>query len=224
VKKKASTGNRSHRVLRRILYCALILIVLLSSFSLWWRYGNSSVYRHKLLNVLQHKLISIDPIPRKSHANVIYVLGGSQRDLDSRFKRAAEIYNHHTIKKVLILSRPGKTTYSRKLGRNLTNDEWSFAKLEKMGIAGSDIELVQIKKGFFGTLTEAKNVSAIVRKKGCKSIILITSPYHTLRTRMSFEKFLWADNVKLNVLGSTERGTLSELIVEFIKLKVYEWL
>lgn len=224
MKKKASLGNRFHRVLRKIVYCTLILIVLLAGFCLWWSHGNSSVYRHKLLNFLQHKLISIDPIPRKSHVKVIYVLGGSQRDLDSRFKKAAEIYDHHTIKKILILSRPGKTAYSRNLGRNLTNDEWSFAKLKKMGINGSDIELVEIKKGFFGTLSEAKHVSALVRTRGWKSIILITSPYHTLRTRISFEKFLRADNVTLYVLGSAQRGTLRELIVEFIKINVYKWL
>ena len=125
-------------------------------------------------------------------------------------------------KRILILSRPGKTEYSSLPGRNLTNDEWAILTLEELGIPEKRIEAISVKEGFFGTFTEAKGVSKLIKKRGYKSVILISSPYHTHRVKISFEKFLKDHNIMFYVQGSGEEGRSRDLLVEFVKLKIYE--
>ena len=77
--------------------------------------------------------------------------------------------------KILILSRTGRTEYSSKLGRNLTNDEWAVLNLEKLGISNNIVEPIDIEKGFFGTLAEAKSISKLSVKRKYKSLVLVMS-------------------------------------------------
>lgn len=185
----------------------------------------ASESKSRLRAYLRKVLISQDEAINATPVDAIYILGGSQNSLRRKFVVAARLYHDRRTRKVLILHRPGKTEYNRVLGRNMSNDEWAAARLEALGIAGRDIEAVRLKKGFFGTLAEAKGISALAQKRGYKSLILITAPYHTRRTRMVFEKFLAPRHAKLYVLGSSEKGYLRTFITEWIKLKVYEgWL
>lgn len=181
--------------------------------------------KSRLREHLRKVLISQDEAINATPVDAIYILGGSQNSLRRKFAVAARLYHDRRTRKVLILHRPGKTEYNHVLGLNMSNDEWAAGRLEALGIAGRDIEAVRLKKGFFGTLAEAKGISALAQKRGYKSLILITAPYHTRRTRMVFEKFLAPRHAKLYVLGSSEKGYLKGLITEWIKLKVYEgWL
>jgi len=56
-------------------------------------------------------------------------LGGSQRSLELKYKTASELFHKGICKRIWILSRPGKTEYSKSLRRNLTNDECSLLLL-----------------------------------------------------------------------------------------------
>ena len=80
------------------------------------------------------ELIYIDPPPAGAKVDVIYVLGGSQRSLEFKYKKASELYHKGICKRIWILSRPGITEYSVSLGRNLTNEEWSILKLTEFGV------------------------------------------------------------------------------------------
>ncbi|MDL1962446.1 MAG: YdcF family protein [Deltaproteobacteria bacterium] len=120
----------------------------------------------------------------------MYVLGGSQTNLEFRYKTASELYHKGICKGIWILSRPGITECSVFLGRNLTDNEWSILKLKELGVPDDCIEPIEVKKRFFGTFTEAKGISSLIKKRGYKSLLLISSPEHLYRAEISFDKYL----------------------------------
>ena len=135
------------------------------------------------------------------------------------------------------MSRPGITEYSVSLGRNLTNNEWSILKLTEFGVPTECIEPIKAKEGFFGTFSEAKGISSLIKRQGYKSLLLISSHEHLYRAEISFDNFLKDQNTSIyacpvksgfyltGVEGSGERDVLlRSLLVEFIKLKVYQYL
>ena len=152
---------------------------------------------------------------------VIYVLGGDQNSLEYRFKMAAGLYQHHAASKIMTLSVPGITEYDSSLGRNLTNDEWEIRELAGLGVSTSNIEILSINHGFFGTLNEARYVSQVVLDKGYRTLILVTSPYHTKRAYESFSKYLVNKGIDIYVYASDDDTNLIGLLSEYFKLILY---
>jgi len=153
---------------------------------------------------------------------MIYVLGGNQDSLVNRFRKAASLYHKGFSKKILILSRPGITEFSPELGRNLTNNEWAIRELERLNVKKEDIEPVSVQKKGFGTLSEAKDLSDIARKKGCNRLILVTSDYHTRRVLHTFLKYGSDNSFELYIYGSEGKKDFIVLLSEYMKLLMYE--
>jgi len=172
---------------------------------------------------LEEKLIVVDSLTSSTTVDALYVLGGSQQSLEYKFKTVADYYRKGICKTILILSRPGITEYSPSLGRNLTNNEWVILKLKISGVSEKDIELVDMEPGFFGTLTEAKHISRLAERRGYKSLMLVTAPYHTKRVNVSFAGMLHNTDITILVRGTAEQHSLSMLLVEFVKLTVYRY-
>jgi len=122
----------------------------------------------------------------------------------------------------LILSRPGITEYSAALGRNLTNDEWAYGKLSELGISRSDIETVPVEKSFFGTFSEAAALSRLVKRRGYKTLILVTSDYHTQRVWKTFSTLMENTDVTLYIYTAADPATIMNLTRELAKLLVYK--
>jgi uncharacterized SAM-binding protein YcdF (DUF218 family) len=211
-------------VIKKITHILAIVafVLLITTYALCAIIGSSNTLSSNLEDLINKELIQVDPQPPSNMVDAIYVLGGTQSSLEFKFNTAAILYSDGICKKILILSRPGKTGYSSLLKRNLTNDEWAILKLQQLKIPKKDVELIYLGKGAFGTLAEAKAVSTIVKEKGYKGVILICSPYHSHRVRISFKKFLNSDNASLNIQGSGESVSLRELLIEFMKLKIYQ--
>jgi len=214
--------DKSHIINIRVILIAACAFLISSSFTLWLVTDDSDEFRADLRDRIRKELIREDSKRFTNVVDAIYALGGSQSSLKFKFKTAATLYHDGICKRILILSRPGITEYSPDLQRNLTNDEWSILQLERFGVPKQIIELISMKEGFFGTLTEAKGISMLIKKRGYKSVILISSPYHTHRVKITFEKFLKDHNVTFYVQGSDQRVSLMHFLVEFIKLKIYE--
>lgn len=223
-KVKVLTRSKKRWARRLILFIAVCTFFGLSSFALWIISEPSYSFRTSLENSIRKELIRENSKMCTNVVDAIYILGGSQSSLKFKFKTAAEIYHKGICRKIMILSRPGKTEYSSLLGRNLTNDEWAILTLEELGIPEKKIEAISIKEGFFGTFAEAKGVSKLIMERGYQSIILLSSPYHTHRVKISFEEFLKNNGVTLYIQGSDKRASLKEFIIEFIKLKIYQYL
>lgn len=153
--------------------------------------------------------------------NVVYVLGGWQGSLESRFRVAAELYHKGAAKKILFLSVSGITEYGTQLGVKLTNDEWAVKMLLHLGVKREDIEPVLLEKGFFGTFAEAKGVANLAAGRDYKHLILITSSYHALRTRMTFSSFLNKDGITLYMYTIDESIGLYPALLENFKFILY---
>ena len=182
-------------------------------------YGSKTQLRQYLMNRLTHT----STIPPGTNCDAAYILGGSPPSLLLKFKKVALLYRHGKCKRILVPHRPGITEYSPQLGRNLANDEWSIIELGRLGISSCSIQLINIKKGFFGTFSEAKTVSALVEKRGYRSLLLVTAPHHTRRTLASFKYFLHEYPAKLYIEASSEKAGLHELLLEFLKLQIYHF-
>ena len=153
---------------------------------------------------------------------IIYVLGGGQDSLRTRFRKASVLYHKGLCNKILFLSRTGTTEFYSYIGRNLTNDEWSIRELERFQVRKEDIEVVRIPKEIFGTASEAKNLSEIVGGKDFNRLILVTSSYHTKRAFTAFSHFATDRHLELFIYGSEDNAGLRVLLQEYTKLFLYE--
>jgi len=157
-------------------------------------------------------------------ATMIYVLGGNQDSLSSRFETASRLYHRGVAGKIHILSRPGITEFSPELRRNLTNDEWSAGELEKRNVEREDVVPVPVTPSFFGTLNEARRVSGMIREQKCRRLVLVTSSCHTRRSFDAFSGFLAGIPVEICVYGAGHRGGFMNLVVENVKRIVYNYV
>ena len=190
--------------------------------------NNYNYIYKKVVYALKKKLVKEITLPVGIYKNEvnknmpIYVLGGHQGSLTTRFQKAASLYHQGLSHNILILSRAGITEFSPEMGRNLTNNEWSIRELERLNVKKEDIELVNVRYGLLGTMSEAKDISCIVKKKGFKGMLLVTSDYHTRRVITAFSKYASNNNVKLYMYGSKDTSDLPGLLIEYIKLLFYE--
>ena len=182
----------------------------------------------KFVNFMKRKLVYEKHIPysllnkMSGNMTLIYVLGGNQDSLRYRFKEASILYHQGLSNKILILSRPGITDYDSDLGRNLKNNEWAIMELGKFNVKKEDIEPVSVRASFFGTLSEAKDLTDCTRKKGYSKLVLVTSAYHTKRTITTFSKFAQNSSIELYIYGSDDVSGFQGLIIEYIKMLLYE--
>ena len=159
------------------------------------------------------------------NATLIYVLGGNQESLAVRFEKAAGLYHRGVARKIHILSRPGITEFSPELGRNLTNDEWSALELEKLKVKRGDVVPVPLSDpSFFGTMNEARRVSEMIRGKGYKRLVLVSSLHHTRRCFDSFSGLLSKIPVEIYIYGANGPAGFMDLVSENIKLLVYDYI
>lgn len=178
--------------------------------------------------LLVKRLVKVEPLPvnfNDSHSeskSVVYVLGGNENSLRYRFKTAANLYHKGAAIKIFILSKPGITEYDPLHKRNLTNNEWAIKGLIDLGVEKENIEVAPIEEGFFGTLSEAKDIPQLIKKKGYSNLIVVTSAYHTMRVWISFSKFIKKKEVNLFVYGSEDHAVLSGLLFEYSKLIIYK--
>lgn len=185
--------------------------------------GLAPPVRVGLRTLLARKLVQVDA-PVRGKSELIYVLGGAVNSTRNHLKRAAELYHQGRAKKILYFHGTGAMVADRSLKRNISHDEWVVRQLAKYGVPASATEAVPDPEKFFGTYSEAEAVSRIVLQRNYKSILLITSPYHTKRVRKCFDYFLDGKGVFIVVVGSDDRAYLRSHLVEYLKLKVYEYL
>ena len=183
--------------------------------------------RNKAIDSIGNELVIEIPLPStvnkqgSKSATYIYVLGGNQDTLLHRFRKAATLYHEGISKKILILSRPGITEFSPELGRNLTNDEWGKRELESLKVRKEDVEPVSVINNGLGTLSEAKYLSDILPRKGCKRLILVTSTYHTRRAYNAFTKYAANKDIEISIYGADDSKELPDLLLEYMKLLLY---
>jgi hypothetical protein len=155
---------------------------------------------------------------------VAYTLGGTQDSLSYKWKTVGRLYAEGTVRKILVLHRPGITEYSPAIGRNLTNDEWAIGKLKEEGVAADAVEFVSVPPATFDTFAEARGISALARSRSVKRLVLVSSTHHTKRVWLSISYFNADNAFEFYTYGSEERAGIFELLMENMKLGIYRYI
>jgi len=220
----------------RIIYI-LALMLLLSGGTVAQRFSafdeTEKIYRvfaDRIVIYLMKGLVSEHYLPLGKNGRlpelslVAYILGGTQESLSYKWKTVGRLYAEGTVRKILILHRPGITEYSPALGRNLTNDEWAIGKLKEKGVAVENVEFVPVPPAPFDTFAEARVISTLARSRQVKRLVLVSSTHHTKRVWLSFSYFNVDNAFEFYTYGSEERAGIFELLMENLKLQMYRFI
>lgn len=178
--------------------------------------------RARIKQAVIRQLVDVRPLPLDTVADAAYVLGGGQRSLALKFQAVAQLYRMGAVEKIWILGRRGITEYSAQEGRNLTNNEWSLRELKQLGVPEQCVEVIEVREGWFGTLSEAKEIARLAERRKLTTLVLIAQTHHTRRVRNSFSVFL-PRHVSLYVQDLSDVERLHETVAEYVKLKAYDW-
>lgn len=201
-----------------------ILVIPVAAVLLALLVGFQAGVPREMRRLLTSHLTHADRLPDERTFDAVYILGGGQQSLEDKYRMLAALYGENRCEHIMILSRRGTTEYSPDLGRNLTHDEWSLMRLAKLGVPRQAVQPVEVERGIFGTLSEARRIAEKAQQERWKNILLITSPHHTRRTRASFSCLL-NGSANIWVIASRHEAGLPELVSEFLKMKIYQfWL
>jgi uncharacterized SAM-binding protein YcdF (DUF218 family) len=159
------------------------MIVLLSAVVLWVVFAP----------YLAEALIVEKPLEK---ADAILVLGGSAVYIE-RTRRAAEIYKQGVAPKVLLTNDGERAGWSRKERTNIPYVELARRALVAQGVPEEAIDILPGE--VTGTDWEARRLLADLERNGVRSVLLVTSAYHTRRALWTFEKFLSGKGVEFGV-------------------------
>ena len=142
---------------------------------------------------LAQRLIIEKPLEK---AEAILVLGGSAVYIE-RTQKAAEIYKRGVAPKILLTDDGERAGWSKKEQTNLPYVELARRALLAQGVPEDAIEIVPGQ--VTGTDWEARRFLADLDRSGIRSVLLVTSAYHSRRALWTFEKFLAGRDIAIGV-------------------------
>jgi len=147
--------------------------------------------------VLEDFLVVDRPL---QHADALVVMAG---EVSIRLPAAARLFKEGKADKILLTNDGVFSAWSEKKQRNLYQVEWAEDELLKMQVPGKAI--VKLSYSSSGTIHDALNTRKYLLDNGVKSIIIVTSDYHTRRSLWSFEKVLRGHPVTIGVFPVKSR-------------------
>jgi len=165
-----------------------------------------------------------DPIQLRNKPHILYIMGGDEASLLARFRRAAQMFHAGMAERIWVYIQPGITAFDQTLDRNLTNREWALRQFALLDIAEKDIVFLDVKEGFWGTLSEAESVFEQAGRQGVTHIDVVTSTYHTRRVRLTFSRFSEEFKISFTVYAADDVSYLRYLLKEYGKLLVYKYI
>lgn len=184
---------------------ALLVVALLA--------GALFVAYRPILTAVGRFLIVQDPLDR---ADVIVVLSGGHRD--ERVRQAAELY-HKRYARLVLLSGGEEMV-------GISIPEIQRRQALGYGIPGSGL---LFETGSTSTAEQARYLRPILEGRGVKRAIVVTSSFHTRRTRYLFRKLFSGSPVEIRVYPVqqdvfspdewwTRDKDTEELVLEYLKL------
>ena len=154
--------------------------------------------------------------------DAVVVMAGEPR---RRLPPAARLYTEGVAPKILLTNDGIFSSWSTEHHRNLYEVEWSRERLLEAGVPEEDIVLLDYTAS--GSIHDALNTRAFVLGRGdIRSLLVVTSDYHTRRTHWTFERVFAGEDVDIRVYAVpkdpdfTGRRTLL-LTQELVKLVFY---
>ena len=144
---------------------------------------------------LAENLIVEKPLER---ADAILILSGSSVYLE-RTQKAAFVYKQGVAPKILLTDDGGRAGWSKSEKRNPKFVEAARDNLIAEGVPAENIEIITVKVS--GTIEEAEVLRDKIIQTGWKSVLIVTSAYHTHRSLWTFEKVLKNNNVQIGIVS-----------------------
>ena len=213
--------------IRSSLYLCIIFVAFVTCISILFIYVQEFPGRAQIKIFFTNQVAHVDTFGREYKdkgigKNVIYILGGNRNSLREKMKTAASMYRNGYASRILFLSEPDIKRYDRNLGTSITGDGWVIKTLTEFGVHENDIEPVPMEFGFFGTYSEARHISRLAEERKYRNIVLVTSRPHTMRVWKSFSRNLYNRQNHIYMVATEEKYLFRHVILECIKLFVYE--
>lgn len=144
---------------------------------------------------LAENLIVEKPLEK---ADAILILSGSSVYLE-RTQKATLIYKQGIAPKILLTNDGEHAGWSIKERRNPKFVELTRDNLIAGGVAPENIEILPGQVS--GTIDEAEALRGKIEQAGWKSILIVTSAYHTRRSLWTFEKALEKNDVRIGIVS-----------------------
>jgi uncharacterized SAM-binding protein YcdF (DUF218 family) len=183
------------------------------------------ILHRPLLRALGDYLIVSDP---PASADAIFLLNGGLR---VRPQRAAELYRDGYAPKVVITRAAPEVLIGHEQFRSVT--DIALEVLREEGVADSSLILLPAPGGARSTEDEARALEAYLRDRPVRRLLVVTSDYHTRRTRWTLRRELDRPSLDLRMVPAREEFSGDEwwrteegLILnfeEYIKL-AHTWL
>lgn len=152
--------------LRTIVFILLMIVIILSLIRI-------------SIPIMEGYLIVDQPL---LHADALVVMAGSMTE---RLPAAAKLYENKVAEKILLTNDGVSSAYSDEKHRNLFQVEWAKSDLLKSGIPEKSIIILPYTAS--GTIHDALHARPEVLARGMKSILIVTSDYHTKRSQWTFK-------------------------------------
>ena len=139
---------------------------------------------------LAERLIVEKPLEK---ADAIIVLAGAHTYVE-RTQKAAELFNKGTAPRVFLTDDGERAGWSAAEKRNPPFVELARSSLISQGVPAESIEILEPQ--VTGTIYEARVLAEKAKAENLRSVLLVTSAYHTRRALWTFEKYFAESNIK----------------------------
>lgn len=165
------------------------------------------------------------------YADAIVVLSGSST-LSERTQHAARLYSQHRSKRILLTTDNLQGGWSAVEQRNPYFDEIAVKELNGLGVPSQNVEVVRPPVN--STWDEALLISQYSKTHNLRSILIVTSSYHSRRALWTFRTLLRGSSMQIG-LDPVETGIQTPppttwwlhargwqlVLVEYLKLIYY---
>ncbi len=189
-------------------------------------------HRHRILATFGEYLIYQEPTPHQ--VDVIVILANWE-DTIIRVKAGADLYKEEVAKMIFVprMEQMAGLEEAKKLGINIPeNRDLVVTILQGLGVPPYAIETSA--QEVTNTWDEALEVRSLVEQKRYKSVVLVTSKYHSRRAYLIFKDALKGKATVISVPSPYDSSDpeswwkrdedAKRVIMEYSKLLVYYWL
>ncbi len=120
-----------------------------------------------------------------AHADIIVMMSGSAT-FHERARHAAQLYNQGVAPKIILTNDNLQSGWSEKEQRNPFYYERAKVELIQLGVPEQNIEVLM--DPILGTYHEACLIKVYAESHNIKSIVVVTSGYHSRRALFTFRK------------------------------------
>ncbi|MDQ1611696.1 MAG: hypothetical protein QOG00_1627 [Pyrinomonadaceae bacterium] len=154
--------------------------------------------------VAARSLVVRDESPR---ADVIFVLSGASEYVE-RTRYAAELFAHGVAPKIVLTNDNLRGGWNSEQQRNPYFVERAAEELRRAGVPGAQIEA--LPEPVASTYDEAVRLRAYASERGVKSVVVVTSAYHSRRAAWTMRRVLGGSGVRVLSAPVTTAGAYQQ--------------